>query len=180
MKRMSPVQVSRQRGKAPLCQTLELADFALNNNLDISFIAEMPLGEISSHERDAEFISSQDLRNILSRRFTLSESNFETGGPSRYWNAEGFTSKLGFISPHSENFCSTCNRVRVTTSGRLLLCLGNEHSVDLRKVLRSNTQNPISELQKTIINAMAIKPEKHEFNLAEEPQILRFMNTTGG
>jgi cyclic pyranopterin phosphate synthase len=86
---------------------------------------------------------------------------------------------VGFISPHSENFCSTCNRVRLTVEGRLLLCLGNEHSVDLKAVLRANPGN-MEVLKQTIINAMLIKPEKHEFNIHEQPVILRYMNMTGG
>lgn len=169
-----------------LHEATALTEFALQKNMDISFIEEMPLGEIHSHARDAEFISSADVRKQLSESFTLEESNASTGGPSRYWNAKGYTSKVGFISPHSSNFCSSCNRVRVTATGRLLLCLGNEHSVDLRAVMRDSyfLTQPIDEqihqLKNTIQNAMAIKPEKHEFNLSAEPQILRFMNTTGG
>ena len=179
-------------------EAIDLASFALENNLDISFIEEMPLGEITSHARDAEFISSQGLRDILSQRFTLTEDTYKTGGPSRYWLTQGYSGKVGFISPHSDNFCASCNRVRVTATGRLLLCLGNEHSVDLRSVMRQHPSpkhemindvynkdiqinkdmDPI--LASAIINAMTIKPEKHEFDLTEPPQILRFMNTTGG
>src|SRR5690606_7901670 len=100
-------------------------------------------------------------------------------GPSRYWEVEGYRGRIGFISPHSDNFCSTCNRVRVSASGRLLLCLGNEHSVDLKHILRE-APGDTALLKQTIIDAMAIKPEKHHFNLDEAPQILRFMNATGG
>lgn len=155
-----------------------LAQYALEKGLDISFIEEMPLGEIKSHARDAEFTSSADIRQQLAQHFELSEDDFNTGGPSRYWSARGYTGKIGFISPHSDNFCASCNRVRVSASGRLLLCLGNEHSVDLRDILRRYEGD--TELKKTIIRAMNIKPEKHEFDLSEQPQILRFMNTTGG
>ncbi len=155
-----------------------LAEFALENNLDISFIEEMPLGEVKSHSRDKEFISSAFIRAILGNNFNLSSSNTTTNGPSRYWDVQGYTSKIGFISPHSENFCESCNRVRVTASGRLLLCLGNEHSVDLKTPLRQNESD--AALKKTILQSMNIKPEKHEFDLREQPQILRFMNATGG
>ena len=146
----------------------------------------MPLGEIHSHARDAEFISSADVRELLSQKFTLTESNASTGGPSRYWNVAGYQSKVGFISPHSSNFCSSCNRVRVTATGRLLLCLGNEHSVDLRAVMRNESflsqskTDQITQLKNSIQNSMSIKPEKHEFDLSSQTQILRFMNTTGG
>lgn len=162
-----------------LQEAADLATYALERGMDISFIEEMPLGEIHSHSRDVEFISSDELRNQLSNSFELTATNEDTGGPSRYWKAKGYNAKIGFISPHSHNFCDTCNRVRVTASGRLLLCLGNEHSVDLRTILRAHP-GEIEPIKEALINAMAIKPEKHEFNLEEEPQILRFMNMTGG
>lgn len=162
-----------------LQEAADLATYALERGMDISFIEEMPLGEIHSHSRDVEFISSDELRNQLSNSFELTATNEDTGGPSRYWKAKGYNAKIGFISPHSHNFCDTCNRVRVTASGRLLLCLGNEHSVDLRAILRAHP-GEMEPIKEALINAMAIKPEKHEFNLEEEPQILRFMNMTGG
>lgn len=162
-----------------LQEAADLATYALERGMDISFIEEMPLGEIHSHSRDVEFISSDELRNQLSNSFELTATNEDTGGPSRYWKAKGYNAKIGFISPHSHNFCDTCNRVRVTASGRLLLCLGNEHSVDLRAILRAHP-GEMEPIKEALINAMTIKPEKHEFNLEEEPQILRFMNMTGG
>jgi cyclic pyranopterin phosphate synthase len=87
--------------------------------------------------------------------------------------------KIGFISPHSHNFCGDCNRIRITVEGQLLLCLGNEHSVDLRSLLRNQHYHQ-DQLIQAIKNSMAIKPERHYFNLAEQPQIVRFMNATGG
>ncbi len=162
-----------------LDEALPLARYALDRGVDISFIEEMPLGEIQSHARNVEFISSADLRRILSSEFSLSADDNDTGGPSRYWNVEGYKNKIGFISPHSDNFCASCNRVRVSASGRLLLCLGNEHSVDLRAVLRDNPNND-DALKQSIIASMNIKPERHYFDLDSEPQIVRFMNATGG
>lgn len=162
-------------------ETIDLARFALDRGMDISFIEEMPLGAITSHQRQDEFISSESLREHLAGEFTLSQSSATTGGPSRYWNAAGYQGRIGFISPHSDNFCGTCNRVRVTAEGRLLLCLGNEHSIDLRHLLRRNKQEQQMEaLTHAIAQSMAIKPESHHFDLNEEPQIVRFMNTTGG
>lgn len=164
-----------------LDEVFDLVDYALSRELDISFIEEMPLGDISSHSRAAEFTSSESLRNLLKRNFNLHALNDDTLGPSRYWRAENYSSRIGFISPHSHNFCSTCNRVRVTAAGRLLLCLGNEHSVDLRSVLRTTpAEQQQHVLKETIIAAMDIKPEKHEFDLEDAPQVLRFMNATGG
>lgn len=158
-----------------------LVQFALDKKIDISFIEEMPLGKINDHDRDIEFVSSAELRQSLQKDFQLipdaTKENHD--GPAKYWRVENHSSRIGFISPHSENFCGSCNRIRITATGRLLLCLGQENSVDLRKVLRENA-SPEEELKQTIINAMQHKPEKHEFNLHEEPQIVRFMNMTGG
>jgi cyclic pyranopterin phosphate synthase len=164
-----------------------LVRFALDEGLDISFIEEMPLGRIDEHGRAAEFISSDELRAQL-HEFQLQPlvGKAESGqtsasinaGPARYWQAAGYESRIGFISPHSNNFCSSCNRVRVTATGRLLLCLGQENSVDLRQTLRTGSS---AELRNQIIGAMQHKPEKHTFDLTtDEPQIVRFMNMTGG
>jgi GTP 3',8-cyclase len=158
-----------------------LVQFALDEGLDISFIEEMPLGKINEHGRAAEYVSSDELRHQLGRSYTLApqEQLDADAGPSRYWQVEGFASRIGFISPHSHNFCGSCNRVRVTATGRLLLCLGNEHSVDLRELLRASAYSE-ALLREAIINALQHKPEKHYFNLNDEPQIVRFMNMTGG
>jgi cyclic pyranopterin phosphate synthase len=86
---------------------------------------------------------------------------------------------IGFISPHSHNFCHECNRVRVTADGRLLLCLGNENSVDLKQVLREYPDD-IGLLQQTITESLQRKPRSHHFDQPDSPQILRFMNATGG
>lgn len=158
-----------------------LVAFAFNEGCDISFIEEMPLGRINEHGRAAEYVSSDELLTHLSRDYTLTPlaTADQNAGPSRYWQAQGWTSRIGFISPHSHNFCGSCNRVRVTATGRLLLCLGNEHSVDLREQLRSGISTE-ANLRHHIISAMQNKPEKHHFDLNSEPQILRFMNATGG
>lgn len=157
----------------------ELVEYTLDQGLDLSFIEEMPLGYIDEHGRAAEFVSSAQLRAQLSERWTLTPIDEDSGGPARYWQVNGYKSRLGFISPHSENFCGSCNRVRVTATGRLLLCLGQEHSADLRQPLRESPED-LAPLRETIINAIARKPLQHDFNLENEPQILRFMNTTGG
>lgn len=162
-----------------------LVRFALDEGLDISFIEEMPLGRIDEHGRAAEFISSDDLRQQLTTfdlqplAAPLPEQASSHAGPARYWQAAGYDSHIGFISPHSNNFCGSCNRVRVTATGRLLLCLGQENSVDLRETLRA--RNPVMDVRTQIINAMQYKPEKHTFDITtDEPQIVRFMNMTGG
>lgn len=164
-------------------EVVALVEFARRQGLDISFIEEMPLGHIDEHDRALAFVPSDELRGMIAARWPLTSSTETTGGPSRYWRMADSDTRVGFISPHSHNFCHLCNRVRVTVEGRLLLCLGNEHSVDLRRVLRETpglTAETADRLRAAIVAAMALKPEKHHFNLHDEPQIVRFMNMTGG
>jgi len=163
---------------------LEVADlvaFALDRGIDIAFIEEMPLGLIDEHNRELSFMSSAEIREALARRYPLvAQGEPDTvDGPARYYAIPGSHTRVGFISPHSHNFCHLCNRVRVTAEGRLLLCLGNEHSVDLRAVLRAPGYRRHT-LREAIVAAMALKPERHNFALAGEPEIVRFMNATGG
>jgi len=164
-------------------EVLDLVNFARREELDISFIEEMPLGNISEHDRAVSFCSSDELRAIIHEHFPLiptTQSTLEsTLGPSRYYRMEDSRSRVGFISPHSHNFCASCNRVRVTVDGRLLLCLGNEHSADLRSVLRQHPDD-VEALRSAIITAMDLKPERHYFDLQNDVQIVRFMNMTGG
>jgi cyclic pyranopterin phosphate synthase len=157
----------------------DLVQFAIDNELDISFIEEMPLGIVEKHNRAEAYYSSDDIRADLEPRFTLEKSPEKTGGPSDYFQIPNTQTRVGFISPHSHNFCSTCNRVRLTVEGRLLLCLGNEHSIDLKAILRAPDFNS-ENLKRAIIASMQIKPEKHEFNVKEQPVIFRYMNMTGG
>ncbi len=160
-------------------QILPLVRFARERSVDIAFIEEMPLGRITEHDRAVSFMSSEAIRQIIGRRYPLRALEEKSAGPARYYAMPDSRSRIGFISPHSENFCADCNRVRVTAEGRLLLCLGNEHSVDLKPVLRKPGVSDES-IQEQLIKAMDIKPERHYFNLEEEPQIVRFMNMTGG
>lgn len=157
----------------------DLIEFVRQRAIDISFIEEMPLGDISDHGRDETFCSSDEVKAIIEQRYSLTHIPQQTGGPSRYYAMQDSPSRIGFISPHSHNFCGDCNRVRVTVEGRLLLCLGNEHSVDLRSVLRAHPTNN-EPLRETIIEAMDLKPERHHFTTDGDVQIVRFMNMTGG
>jgi cyclic pyranopterin phosphate synthase len=160
-------------------EVLDLLEFARDKQIDIAFIEEMPLGNIDSHDRALSFCSSDEVRAIIESRHELHAMVHQTAGPSRYFRMADSLTRVGFISPHSHNFCADCNRVRVTASGRLLLCLGNEHGVDLLPIMRAY-KGQIKPLKEAIIAAMPQKPEKHHFDLEAEPQILRFMNTTGG
>jgi len=160
-------------------EVVDLVQFAVDQGIDISFIEEMPLGVIDSHNRGEVYYSSDLIKKDLAGQFTLQSVADNTGGPAVYALVQGTDTRVGFISPHSANFCSTCNRVRLTVEGRLLLCLGNEHSVDLKRVIRANPGN-LTKLKQTIVDAMRIKPEKHEFNIDEQPVIMRHMSATGG
>jgi len=156
-----------------------LVRYAIDNQLDISFIEEMPLGIIGDHDREQLYYSSDQIREDLAHHFDLIRTTETTGGPSSYFRIQGTDSRVGFISPHSHNFCASCNRVRVTTEGRLLLCLGQEHSVDLKQLLQERPGD-IESLKSAIIRSMDLKPRGHDFDLSAQPVILRHMNMTGG
>lgn len=157
----------------------DLVDYAVQRGLDISFIEEMPLGHVG-RSRGESFCSSDEVRELISQRYNLIDSAENTGGPARYVRLEGHPgSRIGFISPHSHNFCSTCNRVRMTAEGRLLLCLGHENSIDMRALVRRHptTDEP---LLKALQAALQRKPARHEFASNGDVQVLRFMNASGG
>jgi cyclic pyranopterin phosphate synthase len=156
-----------------------LVQFAVEREMDISFIEEMPLGMITEHDRAEAYYSSDAILEDIGSEFELLPTTENTGGPARYWRITGSRTRVGMISPHSHNFCDSCNRVRLTTEGRLLLCLGQEHSVDLRRILREQPGDE-QALQQAIIGSMAIKPKGHEFDLQAKPIIFRHMNATGG
>ena len=157
----------------------DLVQFAVERGIDISFIEEMPLGVNDDHDRAEVYYSSDDVKRNIETQFILMPTTETTGGPSKYFRVHGTDSKVGFISPHSHNFCEACNRVRVTVEGRLLLCLGQEHSMDLRRVMRANPGDDYM-LKKAIADSMAIKPKGHDFDLTRQEVIFRHMSVTGG
>lgn len=160
-------------------EILPLTEFAIRNGLDLTFIEEMPLGDGIAHSRAQTFMSSEDVRKVLQQRFSLTPVSVSSGGPARYFRVDDQETRVGFISPHSCNFCHACNRVRVTAEGKLLLCLGNENAVDLKAVLRQpgSTQTQLMEVIKRSVHA---KPERHVFNVEDQVSLVRFMNMTGG
>ncbi|MDH5326432.1 MAG: GTP 3',8-cyclase MoaA [Gammaproteobacteria bacterium] len=160
-------------------EILDLVHFAIQQKIDIAFIEEMPLGNLEERNRADTFYSNSQIKQDLEQRFTLHTSTASSGGPAKYFQIENSNSKVGFISPHSHNFCQQCNRVRLTTDGRLLLCLGQEHSVDLKAIVRAHPGR-MDVLQKAIVAAMAVKPFGHEFNLNQPVVISRHMNVSGG
>lgn len=160
-------------------EVIDLVQFTVDRGIDISFIEEMPLGAVSDHDRLDVFYPSHQIRSDLAQRFRLVPTTASSGGPARYYRIPETGTNVGFISPHSHNFCDSCNRVRLTAEGRLLLCLGQEHSVDLRRVLRAHPDDD-THLKQAIVKAMDIKPRGHDFDLCEKPILMRHMNTTGG
>ncbi|SHI03724.1 cyclic pyranopterin phosphate synthase [Ferrimonas marina] len=160
-------------------EVLDLVNFARDKGVDISFIEEMPLGLLSDDRRKHSMLTSAEVRRLIEAEHALIPTTENTGGPARYYRMEDSDIRIGFISPHSHNFCDQCNRVRVTTTGELLLCLGNENSVDLKAILRQNP-GQLAPVKEAIVNAMSRKPEMHHFSDEGETQILRFMSHTGG
>lgn len=159
-------------------ELIDLVKFAISHALDISFIEEMPLGDVG-HERPQTWFSNDETLSRLQRQFTLVPSAETTGGPAKYWRIADTHTKVGFISPHSHNFCEDCNRVRITCKGELFLCLGQEDKVDLMPLLRSTTDD--APLRQAIIDSMQIKPKGHDFDIRRaQPSVVRFMSMTGG
>jgi cyclic pyranopterin phosphate synthase len=160
-------------------EVLDLVRYAIDKGINISFIEEMPLGDMGEHDRAASFYSSEQIRADLAPHFALLPTTETTGGPARYFRIPDSETRIGFISPHSHNFCGDCNRVRVTTEGRLLLCLGQEHSLDLRAILRDHPGDD-ERLAASILKAMQAKPEGHNFEVGIPAIPGRHMNVTGG
>lgn len=161
----------------------DLVEFARNTGVDICFIEEMPLGHTSNHDRAEAYCSSDEVRRNIEEQYPLIATTENTGGPSRYYRMADSNSRIGFISPHSHNFCDSCNRVRITAKGLMLLCLGQEHSVDLLRVLRDSHNDPDAltlALAQAIREGIDIKPLGHDFDLNEQPIIMRHMSVTGG
>ncbi|OUS50849.1 GTP 3',8-cyclase MoaA [Shewanella sp. SACH] len=158
-------------------EVIDLVDFCRGRRLDIAFIEEMPLGEMDERKR-ARHCSSDEVKAIIESHYPLQLSSKRTGGPARYYTMADSPIHIGFISPHSHNFCHECNRVRVTVEGQLLLCLGNEHAVDLKSIVREFPAD-IERLKAAILAGINLKPKQHDFG-NNQVQILRFMNATGG
>ena len=156
-----------------------LTTYAIDRGIDIAFIEEMPLGQVNAAGKALEFVSSDVILGQLLQQFDLIPLAPQAhAGPARYWQVASRTSRVGLISPHSHNFCASCNRLRVTAEGRLLLCLGNENSISLRELLRAGMSD--EQIEAAIKQALLQKPEEHIFDKPDEPQILRFMNASGG
>ena len=155
---------------------IDMVEFCAQHGFTLRFIESMPMGDTGREACD-QYLDLNQVREQLSQVYDLVPGFMPGGGPAKYYQVSGTDLKIGFITPISQHFCQTCNRVRLSVDGTLHLCLGQEHSLPLRPLLRAGISD--AELEGKIIEAIALKPEKHEFN--EKPgQVVRLMSMTGG
>jgi cyclic pyranopterin phosphate synthase len=157
-----------------------LLAWAHGRGMDLTLIEVMPLGEIDGQRID-QFLPLSMIRARLSAHYTLEDLPDRTGGPARYVRVKETGGRLGFITPMTHNFCESCNRVRVTCTGQLFMCLGQEDAADLRTPVRASESNDL--LDKTIVDAIARKPKGHDFVIDRRhsrPALSRHMSVTGG
>jgi cyclic pyranopterin phosphate synthase len=155
-----------------------MLEWAGANGMDLTLIETMPLGRIDEDRAD-RFLPLTQVFDDLSRRFTLSRDSHASGGPARYWHVAETGGRLGLISPLTGNFCDTCNRVRLTTEGKLFTCLGHDDQVDLKAAIRGGG---LPAVDAAIDAAIASKPARHDFDVAPgaAPAVGRHMSVTGG
>lgn len=157
-----------------------LTDWCAERNMDLTFIEVMPMGDIGNEDRFSQYWSLKDLRARLEERGGVTDIPERTGGPARYVALEN-GQKIGFITPLSHNFCESCNRVRITCTGEIYTCLGQEGHSDLRGPLRSTEGD--ARLEDAIRAAIALKPKGHDFDYSRQKvdgQVTRHMSHTGG
>ncbi len=158
-----------------------LADFCAREDMDLTWIEVMPMGDIGNEDRLDQYWPLSDLRTRLAERFTLTDLDDRTGGPARYVRVEQTGQKIGFITPLTHNFCESCNRVRITCTGEIYTCLGQEGHSDLRAPLRASPDDAI--LDAAIRAAIAQKPKGHDFDYSRARvagRVSRHMSHTGG
>ncbi|MEM0988376.1 MAG: GTP 3',8-cyclase MoaA [Pseudomonadota bacterium] len=149
--------------------------------MDLTFIEVMPMGDLSNEDRLDQYWSLEDVRTEIARRWTPIDTPEKTGGPARYVRLEETGQKIGFITPLSHNFCESCNRVRLTCTGQLYMCLGQDDDADLRRILRETDDD--NRLQAAIREAITRKPKGHDFDYSRQRvdgQVARHMSVTGG
>jgi GTP 3',8-cyclase len=162
-------------------ELFSLTDWCADNGHDLTWIEVMPMGDIGNENRLDQFWSLRDLRARLADRYSLTDLTDRTGGPARYVRLEQTGQKIGFITPLSHNFCESCNRVRITCTGEIYTCLGQEGHSDLRAPLRAATDDGV--LEQAIRAAIGLKPRGHDFDYARQTvagQVSRHMSHTGG
>ena len=155
----------------------DIIKWAHHRDIDVTLIEAMPMGEIEADRFD-QYIPLSAIREDLEKHFKLTADTYRTGGPSQYWKVAETGGRLGFITPLSNNFCAGCNRVRLTCTGKLFMCLGQDDDADLRHVLRTG-----GDLDAALTEAMTRKPKSHDFRIEKAgaaPAVARHMSMTGG
>ncbi|MFU8882200.1 MAG: GTP 3',8-cyclase MoaA [Rhodobacterales bacterium] len=163
-------------------ELFSLAAWCAERDMDLTFIEVMPMGDIGNEDRLDQYWPLRDLRARLAERFTLTDLAERTGGPARYVRLEETGQKIGFITPLTHNFCESCNRVRLTCTGELYMCLGQEDMADLRAPLRANPSDA-EALEQAIRAAIRLKPKGHDFDYSRQVvdgKMSRHMSHTGG
>lgn len=163
-------------------ELFSLAEWCSSRDMDMTWIEVMPMGDLGNEDRLDQYWSLSDLRTRLASRYTLADLDERSGGPARYVRIEETGQKIGFITPMTHNFCESCNRVRLTCTGQLFMCLGQEDMVDLRAPLRDNRKGQ-GQLEAAIRAAIKLKPKGHDFDYSRQAvdgQMSRHMSHTGG
>ena len=156
----------------------KLVKWCVNKEFDITFIEVMPM-DMENSIRLKQYYPLTKIKSFLEKKFTLINTNIKTGGPSKYSKIKDYNRKIGFITPLSNNFCESCNRVRLTCTGKIYSCLGHNKFIDLKKALGKNKK----ELKNLILKSVLLKPKSHEFEINKENKdenLERTMNVTGG
>ena len=154
----------------------DMVEFCIEHDFTLRFIETMPMGD-TGRAASRRYLDLQEVRRRLEQRFDLLPGVMPGGGPARYVQVAGTRLRIGFITPISQHFCATCNRVRLSVDGTLYLCLGQDDKLELRPLLRAGVSD--AALEQAIVAAIARKPERHAFRDKPE-QVLRFMSITGG
>ena len=161
-------------------EILDLVHWCGENKFALTFIEVMPMGEIGEKRAD-QYMPLTDVRNLIQTKYSLTEDPLRTGGPARYVHCHETDQKIGFITPHTHNFCEMCNRVRITCTGVMYMCLGQQDKADLKTPLRKSENNQL--LKNAIYEAISRKPKGHDFVIErkqDEKFVPRHMNVTGG
>jgi cyclic pyranopterin phosphate synthase len=159
-----------------------LTEWCASRDMDLTWIEVMPMGDIGNEDRLGQYWKLDDLRARLGENYTLTDLAERTGGPARYVRLDETGQKIGFITPLTHNFCESCNRVRLTCTGELFMCLGQEDNADLRAALR-NHPNDNTPLEEAIRAAIKLKPKGHDFDYSRQTvdgRVSRHMSHTGG
>jgi len=184
---LAGLQAAKEAGLAPLKintvamkgindhEFIDLVKYCADMGFTLRFIETMPVGSTGRNASN-NYMDLQQVIDQLGKEFELIPSIFPGGGPARYYKVKDTDLHIGFITPISQHFCETCNRVRISVDGTLYLCLGDEHKIELRPLLRQGISD--SDLESVILEAIDLKPRNHEFNSKPE-SVIRFMSMTG-